>query len=915
MKPSETVIPIPIAIGITFVLLPSILSVNTFSRKPAMMKNLPICLLLLLSVCANSQPQLVGTLANSGPLAGGSVFRNNLPVTTPGTIRTFDHMAPHQALGGVITGDADWLYGMLAYNGTNQEGAFYKIKRDGTGFTKIYDITAPIYVSAIPFYHTDGLVYFSTGTEVKKYNPATSAMTTIPLAIGAPVQRTMTIDENDWMYFLSSVQTAVLSKVKTDGSQTVNLHTFNGTTDGWNGIAGITSIPGDSIVGLTLQGGVNDMGTIYSIKKDGTDFTILHQFAEATGKFPESKLVYFNGKLYGTTQQGGDFVNGVLYSINPDGSNYTVLHHFEQHGPSQLYGNITITSNGRIFGVYGQFAIFGGTFRAWKIDTSGSNFEEFMNVDQRESGHFNQDPLILSDDNTIFLVTAELGRHEGGALSQCDTSGNISGLYQFGTSPNGFHPNPLMKASNGKLYGTTTIGGPSGNGTIYSMNADGSGYVKLHEFNDAEGYEPNGKLMEASDGKLYGVCRWGGPSNSGAIYRIDKSGTIVEDNAGVLYGTTSRALTQNGSVYKINKDGTGFAVLKLFLTSDIYTPFDGLALDNGWLYGTCNFGGAEGKGGLYRLHTDGSGYQTLHDFTGVNSGAQPRGIPLIASNGKLYGITLVGGATGEGTLYSMDLTGTNFTTLRQFVSTSDGGFPFSSMIQASDGLLYGSNPFGGPGFGGTIYRTNLDGSNFTLINSFDVSSQGQTLNGILDLNGNFVLPVELIAFAAEKKNSGVLLTWKTAQEQNSDHFEIERSAGGNNFITIGKVKAAGNTTAITSYSFTDQNPFNGINLYRLKQVDMDEKFDYSKTIPVDCSTVGSIVISPNPVIDKLQLRLPVNSRFTSLRILDVSGKPVFQKAILSSGTTQQFDIGYLPKGWYVLQLLGEKEEKQVFVKQ
>jgi uncharacterized repeat protein (TIGR03803 family) len=899
-----------------------------------MMKNLPIYVLLLMTVCANAQPQLVGTLSFGGPAAGGTAFRNNLPGTSPGTIRTFNHLAPHEALGGVSAGDADWLYGMLSYNGTNQENAFYRIRRDGTDFTKIYDIGPHFYLTRIPYYHTDGLVYFSTGTEVIKFDPATSGMTTIPLSGGASIMRTMTIDENDWMYFMSSAQTPTLTKVKTDGSQSIDLRTFNGTTDGWSGIPGIISIPGDSLVGLMSQGGANDMGTIYTIKKDGTGFTVLHQFEELTGKYPESKLVYFDGKLYGTTQQGGDFVNGVLYSINPDGSNYRVLHHFEQHGPNQLYGNISITSNGRIFGVYNQFTIFGGTYRAWKVDTSGANFEDFMSVDQRESGHFNQDPLILSDDNTIFLVTAELGRHDGGAFSQTDTSGNIFGLYHFGASPNGFRPNPLMKASNGKLYGTNFIGGAVGNGIIYSMNADGSGYLKLHEFTDAEGYEPNGKLMEASDGRLYGVCRWGGPANAGAVYRIDKSGsnfqvvysfplvneaynpegTLLEDNTGALYGTTSRSTTGNGTIYKINKDGTGYTILKTFSSSDIFTPYDGLLLDNGWLYGTCGFGGAEGKGGVYRIHSDGTDYQLLHDFTGANSGSFPRATPIIASNGKLYGTTHQGGITGEGTLFSMDLTGSNFSSLRSFTSGTDGAYPLMSPLQASNGFLYGTNSFGGTDFGGTIYRVNLDGTNFTVINSFNYSTQGQLLNGLLDLNGNFVLPVELISFTAEKQTSGVLLSWKTAQEQNSDRFEIERSGGGNNFTTIGSVKSAGNTTSIMDYSFTDPNPINGINYYRLKQVDMDEKFTHSKTIPVDCSTTGSVVITPNPVTDKFQLRLPLNSHFTSLRILDVTGKPVFQKAVLSSNS-QQFDISHLAKGWYVLQLLGDKEERQVFVKQ
>ena len=896
-----------------------------------MMKNLLFYILLLITVCANAQPQLVSTFTFGGTKEGGSIHRMNLPATSPGVIHTFDNFTPHQPTGGVVYGNANWLYGFLQFNGTSRDGAFYKIRDDGTLFTKLYDASSPFYLSSIPYYHTDGMVYFSTGPEVKKYNPATNLITDISLN-NFGMSRTMTIDADGWMYFVSGSQNPNIFRAKTDGSDVQDLITLTGATDGWNGIAGLTEVPGDSIFGVMANGGANDEGTIYSIKKDGTGKTIHHHFTMATGRYPESKLVYFDGKLYGTTFQGGDFTNGVLYTINTDGTGYRVLHHFALSGIANVRGNISISSNGRVFGTYSQFSDAGGTWRAWKVDTSGENFENFMNVDQRESGHGNLD-ILLADDETIILTTTEMGRHDGGALSLFDTSGTGSSLYHFGMSTNGFHPNPLIKSTNGKLYGTTTIGGAAGNGTIYSINADGSGFQKLHEFTDAEGYEPSGKLLEASDGKLYGTARWGGPVNGGLLFRMDKTGAnfqvlysfplsnevyspiggLVEDNAGFLYGTTIYSAFSSGSVYRISKTGTGFTVLKTFV-SDIYNPRDGLKLDNGWLYGTCGSGGAEGKGGVYRIQTNGAGYQVLHDFTGTNSGSLPIAIPSIASNGKLYGTTNQGGLNGLGTLWSMDLTGTNFTSLRSFSGATDGSYPVGGLIQATNGLLYGINGSDGPAFGGTVYSTNLDGSNFTIVNSFDFQIEGQQINGLLDLNGSFVLPVELIAFNAEKKTNGVLLSWRTAQEQNSDRFEIERSANGNNFNTIGKVKSTGNTTSITSYSFSDPIPINGINYYRLKQVDMDEKFTHSKTIPVDCSYTGGVVISPNPVTDKLQLRLPMNSHFTSLRILDVTGKPVFQKAVLSSAS-QQFDISHLSKGWYVMQLVGEKEERQVFVKQ
>src|SRR4029077_6462268 len=123
------------------------------------------------------------------------------------------------------------------------------------------------------------------------------------------------IDTDDWIYYLEQDFPTKLIRIHTDGTSGTTLHTFNAATEGDLGI-GVTEIPGDSLFGVQTYGGLNDGGTIYCLLKDGTDFSVQHQFTPATGIHPTSKLAYFDGNLYGTTSAGGDFDKGVLFCIN-----------------------------------------------------------------------------------------------------------------------------------------------------------------------------------------------------------------------------------------------------------------------------------------------------------------------------------------------------------------------------------------------------------------------------------------------------------------------------------------------------------------------------------------------------------------------------------------------------------------------
>lgn len=892
---------------------------------------------LLVSHVSLGQPNLVATLTNGGPANGGAVLRIQAPTMTTSSLHSFDHLTPNFPAGGVIAGDANWLYGTTLAGGANNIGALYRIRRDGTLFSTVFQCSSNNWARTNPFYHTDGIVYFGEGTSIDKYNTSNGFTSSIP-AYGNLESRNIYVDANDWIYFVAQNFPSQLIRMRTDGSNWTVLHTFNTATEGDWGRAGVTEIPGDSLFGVQTSGGLNGGGTIYSVFKDGSGFVVHHQFTAATGITPESKLVYFDGKLFGTTTQGGDHDKGVLFCINSDGSDYRVLRHFDDGigmWSQTPGGNISITSNGRIFGAFRDFyqAPSFSNYYLYKIDTSGKNFEPFFigsNVNiQRFNGEYGQDPLLLNDDE-IFLITSQFGRNDGGVLNHVDTSGSGNDIFHFGNSPNGFRPNGgVIRASDGKLYGTTTIGGVDGNGVVYSMNVDGTGYVRLHQFIDIEGYNPSGKLFEASDGKLYGACRDGGTNGLGCIFRLNKNGTgfqviydyttytgayspvggLVEDG-GVLYGVN---FWPYGSIFKINKDGSNYTEIKVFTPpGDLQFPYNGVKVGRNYLYGACGYGGAANKGGIFRMKKDGSSFEVLHEFDGTTDGELPVGAPLIARNGKIYGSTGYGGADGYGLLFRMDTTGSNFTILRQ-LSTSDGNYPWTDMIQASDSLIYGGTSTGGANNGGTLFRMNLDGSGFTVIKDFNSNTEGQGVISLTDLNGVFVLPVELISFDAEKKGQSVLLTWKTASEQNSNRFEVERSNNGTTFKLIGTVASAGNTTTTKNYSLTDNVPLTGVNYYRLKQIDIDGSFKYSKVASVNFERPKQVIVFPNPVSDRLFISLPERSNFSSVRIMDATGKLVLQKDISSSAI--ELDVRSLPKGWYVIQLTGDDKVEKAFIKE
>lgn len=173
------------------------------------------------------------------------------------------------------------------------------------------------------------------------------------------------------------------------------------------------------------------------------------------------------------------------------------------------------------------------------------------------------------------------------------------------------------------------------------------------------------------------------------------------------------------------------------------------------------------------------------------------------------------------------------------------------------------------------------------------------------------LPVDLISFEATPvKNEKVKLNWVTASEENSSHFEVERSPDGENFAKIGIVNSAGNTINIQNYELLDERPFVGSNYYRLRQVDVDGSFSYSETKLVSILPTGQkITVYPNPA--KNVIFIDGFETTGQLVIYDELGKVVKELNTIES----EIDIRSIPSGVYYFNFLSTQynETKKMII--
>ncbi|HKO82610.1 MAG TPA: T9SS type A sorting domain-containing protein, partial [Chitinophagaceae bacterium] len=173
-----------------------------------------------------------------------------------------------------------------------------------------------------------------------------------------------------------------------------------------------------------------------------------------------------------------------------------------------------------------------------------------------------------------------------------------------------------------------------------------------------------------------------------------------------------------------------------------------------------------------------------------------------------------------------------------------------------------------------------------------------------------VLPVDLINFKATASGNQVLLSWQTATETNNDHFDIERSTNGSGWQKIGIINGYGNSSQLLAYSFTDYQPYDKSNYYRLKQVNSDRSFSYSPVRRINFESTVITRIYPNPVKDQLHIVSKSSDINYDVTITNISGQEVLRKNKVDNEST--ITVAHLPAGVYIIKLSHQEEQPKYY---
>jgi uncharacterized repeat protein (TIGR03803 family) len=355
----------------------------------------------------------------------------------------------------------------------------------------------------------------------------------------------------------------------------ITVHAFNGT-DGKTPYAGLILGTDGNFYGTTSVGGTgvtNPAGTVFKMTADGTVTTLLTFDFQVTGDEPHAGVVRDgDGKLYGTTRGSGAY-NGSVFRV---GGGFQDLHAF-----SGTFGGgdgahpeagVVIGPDGKLWGTtsHGGAPGVGTVFR---VGTDGAGYAVVHSFTGFAADKTDGTPLgglVNGGDGNLYGTTSGGGTTKG-TVFRITTAGVVTTIHRFVGTDGSWPSGDLFRASDGKLYGTTQTGGAHNAGTIYRIATDGT-FTSLHSFDTAagDGSQPEGGVIEASDGNFYGTTYYGG--------------------IGL------------GTVFVLTPDG-GFATLASFTVSSVgWSPRGALVQGpDGFLYGANSAGGDSGCGTIYKL--------------------------------------------------------------------------------------------------------------------------------------------------------------------------------------------------------------------------------------------------------------------------------------------------------------------------
>jgi uncharacterized repeat protein (TIGR03803 family) len=351
---------------------------------------------------------------------------------------------------------------------------------------------------------------------------------------------------------------------------------------------------------------------------------VLWNFGFGTdGEYPLGTLIFgSDGNLYGTTEFGGDSIFGTLFKVTSDGA-VSVFSSFAGGSEgSDVEGGVNQGTDGNFYGTtYEGGADNLGT--VFKVTPSGV-ITTLWSFGAGADGQLPLSGLVQGKDGNFYGTTGSGGSTGYGTVFKVTPAGVETILWNFGTGMDGFFPQAgLIQGSDGNFYGTTSLGGTNGRGTVYKVTPNGTETV-LWNFDFVTGTEPMGSLTQGIDGNFYGTVAGGGSIGGGTVFKITPDGMLtvlynfgnvpdgsdpwvglVRGSDGNFYGTTISGGTINnsGTIFKVTPDGAETVLWDFgFGGNGGFTTISALVQGpDGNFYGTTNGQGTAGRGTLFKL--------------------------------------------------------------------------------------------------------------------------------------------------------------------------------------------------------------------------------------------------------------------------------------------------------------------------
>jgi uncharacterized repeat protein (TIGR03803 family) len=605
------------------------------------------------------------------------------------------------------------LYGTAYEGGNGGYGTVFKVSPNGTGFTDIYN-----------FYGgADGA------------NPCAGLLLAGTNLFGTT-------------YYGGSNGSGTVFMLGTNGAGFTVLKTFSATnedtgvnSDGADPNAGL-ALAGGVLFGTAYGGGTWGNGVVFSVGTNGDGFTVLTNFpagntdadgnwTNADGACPCAGLLLAGTNLFGTAYFGGSYGSGTVFKLGTNGAGFTVLSDFSagEYNDEDIWVNVdgaypyaglilsgaTLYGAAEVGGEYGNGTVFalgtnGGGFSVLSAFSAGNDNTD--DIWTNSYGAYPDGTLLLSGN---FLFGTAYGGGEwgnGSVFTLSAAGGKFTNLYSFNTGDDGANPLAGLVLSGPTLYGTASAGGNWGAGTAYSVNTNRTGFGNFYIFDSTDGLDPLAGLL-LSGNTIYGTTFAGGSSS-------------------------------NGMVFKAETNGTAFTVLANFPAADPLTgtnpgganPQGNLVLSGATLFGTATGGGTGGQGTVFSIGTNGGALSVLWDFSAAETnsfglytnadGVDPEA-GLLLAGGALFGTTYEGGASGAGTVFTIN---TNTGVFKQLWNFAAGGYNEDDVWTNADGAgleaglalagtnLFGTAYYGGSNGNGTVFMLGTNGGPITVLKTF-----------------------------------------------------------------------------------------------------------------------------------------------------------------------------------------------------